>query len=399
MPEKTEIQCLEDFILNNADLELLEEITEKFNIFTSLNIIGNEIRHSTFLSWLMDPMESHGLGDYFLHSFLKRATFHASSIDVPTPRIFEIDSWSFDGAEIRREWNNIDILIISENNQFVCAIENKVYSGEHSQQLQRYKKIVKDEYPDFKHLFVFLTVKEDKPSDEEYVPMSYDDVKLLIENLVERKKEKVGTEIINFIQHYQEMLRRYIMEDSEIQEICQRIYKNHKRALELIYDNKPDLQLEIFEMLKGEISNNTDLILDETNKSSIRFTSKNLDFIPKKGVGWTINIDRILLFEIQNRTDEVRMYLVIGPGDSDLRQNIYDISRSNTSLFTAAKRKLGDKWSTIYVKRLFKYKKDEDVDWETTKGKIESNFEKFLETDLIEIEKTFDDHKAQLIAR
>jgi len=387
MPEKTEIQHLEDFILNNADLELLEEITEQFNIFTSLNIIGNEIRHSTFLAWLMDPRESHGLGDYFLHTFLKRATFHASSVDVPTPSIFEIDSWSLDDAEIRREWNNIDILIISESHKFVCVIENKIFSAEHSQQLQRYKKIVKEEFPKFNQLFVFLTVNEDKPSDEEYVPMSYDDVSLLVDNLIERKKEKVGIEIITFIQHYKEMLRRYIMQDSEIQDICQRIYKNHKKALELIYDNKPDLQLEIFEMLKKEIENNQELILDETNKRYIRFTTKNLDVMPKKGSGWTINIDRIMLFEIQNRPDEVRMYLVIGPGDKNLREKIYQNSRDSTSSIFA-NRKLTDQWTTIYVKRLFKYKTGEDVDWDTTKEKIITNFNKFLVTDLGKIEES-----------
>lgn len=396
MPEKTEIQHLENFILNNAELELLEEITEKFNIFTSLNIIGNEIRHSTFLAWLMDPRESHGLGDYFLHSFLKRATFHASSVDVSTPSIFEIDNWSLDDAEIRREWNNIDILIISESHKFVCVIENKIFSAEHSQQLQRYKDIVKEEFSKYNQLFIFLTVNEDKPSDKEYVSMSYDDISLLVDNLIERKKDKVGTEIITFIQHYQEMLRRYIMEDSEIQEICQRIYRNHKKALELIYDNKPDLQLEVFEVIKEEIENNPDLILDETNKRYIRFTSNKLDFIPKDGSGWTVNIERILLFEIQNRPDEVRIYLIIGPGNQSLRERIYDASRENINLFTAAKRKLGVQWSTIYVKSLHKHKKDENIDWTSSIHKIKVSFNKFLREDLPKIENHLIEHQEQL---
>ena len=36
-----------------------------FSIFTSLNLINNEIRHSNFLSWLLNPKENDNLKNYF----------------------------------------------------------------------------------------------------------------------------------------------------------------------------------------------------------------------------------------------------------------------------------------------------------------------------------------------
>jgi len=173
MNSKDEKEILEQFIHENPELEKLEEIVEEFNIFTALSIVNNEIRHSNFLSWLMNPGESHGLGDYFLSSFLKKISFKASSLGIEGPSVFDIDSWSFDDVEILREWRNIDLLIRSDNRKFICIVENKITSREHSNQLIRYKDIVDKEFSAFQKLFVYLTVEGDIPSESEYIPLSY----------------------------------------------------------------------------------------------------------------------------------------------------------------------------------------------------------------------------------
>ena len=72
---KTEaIEALKYFIDDNEDLESLETRLDRFNIFESLGLVRQEIRHSAFLSWLLDPTETHGLGDYWLRQFLKRSS-------------------------------------------------------------------------------------------------------------------------------------------------------------------------------------------------------------------------------------------------------------------------------------------------------------------------------------
>jgi hypothetical protein len=42
-----------------ADLSQIEALVGGFNIFHALRVSRTEIRHSNFLSWLIDPLESH----------------------------------------------------------------------------------------------------------------------------------------------------------------------------------------------------------------------------------------------------------------------------------------------------------------------------------------------------
>ena len=113
-------------------------------------ITNNEIRHSNFLSWLLDPKESHKLGDIFLKRFLREV--------FSSDKFGEIDQIDVEGmdlskAEIQREWKNIDILIILEG--VVVCIENKVLSKEHSNQLKRYKEIIEKQFPDLHQMHKF----------------------------------------------------------------------------------------------------------------------------------------------------------------------------------------------------------------------------------------------------
>ena len=54
----------------------------RFNLFEAVNIVRQEIRHSNFLAFLLNPAESHGLGDKFL-----RALLMASAAKLPAPQV------------------------------------------------------------------------------------------------------------------------------------------------------------------------------------------------------------------------------------------------------------------------------------------------------------------------
>jgi hypothetical protein len=65
-------QALEALVVDNADLERLESLIAQFNIFEAVGVERQELRHSDFLSFLLDPRQSHGLGDSFLRRLLQR---------------------------------------------------------------------------------------------------------------------------------------------------------------------------------------------------------------------------------------------------------------------------------------------------------------------------------------
>ena len=120
-----------DKLLKDEDFDKLDLGLKNPNIFQILRITKNEIRHSNFLSWLLDPNQSHKLGDIFLKRFLREV--------FSSDKFGEIDQIDVEGmdlskVEIQREWKNIDILIKLEN--VVVCLENKVLSKEHSNQLK-----------------------------------------------------------------------------------------------------------------------------------------------------------------------------------------------------------------------------------------------------------------------
>ena len=60
-------------------------LRNRFNLFEAVNMVRQEIRHSSFLAFLLNPAESHGLGDRFLRAILiAAAEYHP---DPPISRL------------------------------------------------------------------------------------------------------------------------------------------------------------------------------------------------------------------------------------------------------------------------------------------------------------------------
>jgi hypothetical protein len=109
------------------------------------------------------------------------------------------------------------------------------------------------------------------------------------------------------------MLRRHIVEDSRVAELCRRIYLRHKHALDLIYEYRPDRQAEIRELLEGFIAASPDLAVDHCTKTFVRFAPNEWDqTILANSSRWTPT-GRMLLFEFQNEPAGVTLYLQLGP--------------------------------------------------------------------------------------
>lgn len=129
------------FVVENRDCERLEELLERFNIFEAIGVVRQELRHSDFLAFLLNPQENHRLGDIFVKRLLQRLLMNKEDTSVPITPIV-LDLWNLDRLEVRREWQRIDILLLGEPNRLAVIIENKIGTGEHSDQLRRYLRAV-----------------------------------------------------------------------------------------------------------------------------------------------------------------------------------------------------------------------------------------------------------------
>jgi len=380
-----EVKILEEFLVNNRDLEHLEASISKFNIFEAMGAIRQELRHSDFLSYLLNPNENHGFQDLFLKRFLQKCVMSSDRVKI---NAVEIDTADYGGVEIKREWNNIDILISIQSIKLICAIENKLFTSEHSDQLTRYKNIAQREYPDNRKLFIFLSPEGVTPSDEDWVPFDYSEISKLLNSSAESTRSSLGADIYTLIKHYIAMLESHIITESPIAELCRKIYKSHKKAIDLIIEHRPDVLQDIKEYLEELIlrDKSLNLVLDHCSKAYIRFAPKEWDDleIQKTGDGWT-RTHRVLLYEMQNYQDSLVLKLVIGPGDSVARKKVFEMVQQNKKVFRGGLNKLYDKWSQIYKYDFIKKKEYEDITDSEIFAKIEEHWAKFVIEDLNKI--------------
>ena len=284
--------------------------------------------------------------------------------------------------EVIREWRNLDILMISQSHQFAVAIENKVDSGEHSEQLKRYRALVEQFYSGWRTLYFFLTPDGEQPSDEHYLPISYEQVGDIIERFVKARASTIGADVRVLLQHYVQMLRRHIVSDSEISRLCREIYRKHKSALDLIYLNIPDLQAAIKEEIDKLIASTPGILPDSSTKSEIGFIPEEWDapFL-RQGSGWKES-KRILLLLFTNRPKSLRLNVYIGPGPENIRQQLFDIAIKHHPPFHSAYRNLNPKWNNIYVLPIFNQRDIEEMEFDALIEKLKSEWEKFLQGDL-----------------
>jgi len=380
MQNDSDYKVLENFVVGNSDLEKLEIQLEKFNIFEVIGVVRQELRHSNFLAFLLNPSQNSGLGQAFLKRFLQKAILNSTNSDLSITPI-DLDSWDLHNVIVQREWQNIDILILEETIKLAVIIENKIDGTESEGQLQRYYETVKKHFADYNIVCLYLTPEGDTPSHESYTPVSYELICEIVDTIIKTKESILGSDLLTLIRNYAEMLRRHIVEESEIANLCQQIYRKHQKALDLIFEYKPDLQVKIRQYLEGVIDQNPDLIKDHCTKAYIRFLPKDWDVSNLNvGDGW-VPSNRIMLFEFYNGPDKIALRLYIGPGDDETRKKLYQMASANTLLFKASG-SLNPKWKSIYTHN-FATKNDlQDNEYEMIVEKITKHWQKFLEDDL-----------------
>lgn len=265
-------QKLKEFLMDIRCLDELSRWANPTNIFNVLKLARTEIRHSNMLAWLMDANESHGLGDLFIRELMNPfVADKENSID-----------WlmlDYTNCSVRREWRNIDILIFSEAEKKMIVIENKIDSGEHGNQLETYhNRLSKDShFSAYDAIYIYLTPDGRYPSIPEIWQVL--DYSTLIEVLARvREKQKIRLDAQVLIDNYIDIVRREIVKDSELIEVCQKIYRKHRVALDLLFANRPDEKGDVKTMLVSELNKQGKTIHHIEKKSGVLFRT---DFMSK----------------------------------------------------------------------------------------------------------------------
>ena len=273
-------EALLKFMQDAECLDALSKWTNDFNIFDVLKISRTEIRHSNLLSWLIDPNENHGLGDSFLYGII---VLLSKELDQKTAlHLLSSDLYSYN---VFREWNHIDILLISNQNRVVLAIDNKVGAHEHNSgnseesQLITYKNKITAQYYDYKKIYIYLTPDGEEPSDNDWITLNYSDVVTVLEKVYSSKANQLGSDVSLLIKNYIDNIKKNITMDQELINLCNSIYNKHRRALDLIFENRDDVVSQISNNCKSIIEQIPGVTFDNSSKSKkyLKFRTTGLN--------------------------------------------------------------------------------------------------------------------------
>jgi len=124
-------------------------------------------------------------------------------------------------------------------------------------------------------------------------------------------------------------------------------------------------------------------LLDHSDNTRIRFSTERLDSIVGFiGEGWSKQIKRLLLFEIENREDSYTLKLIIGPGNQEVREALYLKAKEKIELYHSAKNSLTPIYTTIYSKKILNREQLSSYSLEQLKNYIIASLEEFIESDL-----------------
>jgi len=294
----------------------IESSHKKFNIFSILRNKSDEVNlHSKFIYELINPMGSHGMKDSFLNLFLD---------------IIRIEDYRYENFKVYREKYNIDILLLSKTKAII--IENKIYTNEHSNQLERYFDIIKDKgYKDENIKIIYLTLFGSEPESlrDKSINISYrDEIREWINKsiLLVARYPNIRESLIQYLElienlTYKTNNRGFIMETKEL--LLQD--NNLKTILKIqpaITEAKIEIQLIFWKKLLEYLKNKGyefdfyNINGDRTLESSVRRY-----YIKKKNnrdYGIELHISKNLYFFIEIRKNIYYGYYFDGEVDEHL---------------------------------------------------------------------------------
>ncbi|MCB0181364.1 MAG: PD-(D/E)XK nuclease family protein, partial [Anaerolineae bacterium] len=314
----------------------------------------------------------------------------------------DIDVADMQHTEVRREWRHIDILVHDPDNKLVCLIENKIYSGEHSNQLERYYNIVRREFPTCRLIPILLSPGGEEPTHEDFIATSYDTIVKVLENVCATYRSVIGPEVSTLITHYITMLRRHIVSDSEIAKLCQKIYRQHQQALDLILEHRPDLQSDIAEYLamfvERDFSQHQLSFFGTSGKQYFHFHAQEWERLPEALQDAPIEYDDLpLLFQFQNELNQLTLRLCIPssyiydpPYPEPICQRLLDTAQTHPEVFRQPDRRIMKRWTWMHRAEFLSAGDYDGADMESLTEKIDSKWQKFLAQDLPKIRAQID---------
>jgi hypothetical protein len=233
LPFDEQATALRNLVSKSEDFRLIEKQRTRFNLLRVLSVDQGEIRHSNILAWLLRPEETHGLRDKFLRRWLTRVYSDAQPEQGGTIEPVTIDTMEFRDVEVRREWRNLDLLIEmrdADGAKWVIAVENKLAACQTQNQLVGYRAKITAAFGGKMSRCAYIYLRADStddPEDDFWVPATHRQIYEVLNELVDQEGDVIGRDPEVLLRHYLQVLKTFVMDKPEIEQLARRIYHAH----------------------------------------------------------------------------------------------------------------------------------------------------------------------------
>lgn len=321
--------------LNEFDdaLEKIEKANNpRMNIFRAMGLVNQEMHHSSFFAGLLNPDNSHNLGDAVLRAFLKRLYCYQPKPDGVTKPVPNKSILANQGIKTKDELlallqgcvsvekevptdikigdkkGRMDIVVTIAQSQTVIVIENKTGTTTHDDQLRKYQAEIDAKFgPDYKKIFVYLSPRGELPynrggdadgtPNKGYCVFDYEEICEIIRELMEEltavdnnrfNLNKDGKKILLYgLEEYLDMCETDLLHNNAGKfEKCEEIISSHRAAIG-----------KLLEYLQSPTEENVvkyvaQLITGDTNAGSARMfaTQAMKDYFNRNGEEFDIRV-------------------------------------------------------------------------------------------------------------
>lgn len=375
----------------------LLDMSDRFCPFEAIGMVDQEIRHSNFLTFILDPNRPHPFSGTLLKAFLTVVLAASEEGQFPLSPI-ELHFLDTSSASVFRERGRIDMLFeipfARDGKGLVVAVEIKIKAKESRTQLRDYQKYVESHYDtaSWDRAFVFLTLPGELPSEKnraDWVPVAMGALIDRFDHQVEKFAGQHPAETL--YQYYSSMVRRQHLDDEAFADVARKVWAKHGPVLDRLIEFRPDLKADIFEALEQrakaiceKVNGATGLkmVPDTNSKRHKRFTLVewlDINGFRQEGSTWVESKSLICIEVWDAGLSVIRVSYVIGPGPDATRMAVYDavLARVDTGQLTLTRRTktAGANWKHVHTKDILTgdaYAKlvDEDGSFDTSIDRI-----------------------------
>ena len=223
---------------------------------------AHETRSSRMIRWLMDPNETHGLGNIFVHKLMQRLGIEYNYSAEKNPLI-----------TATAEYMDMDIYYKDLSQSMCIAIELKQYAKEgkstgYESQLDKYEDLVTQDIEESKPVitptYIFLTPLKDAPSNDAWYSLGYQEFIDIIDNVY---TDKIRDSKVPYIEDTEKIIIDF---RDDMQQTLEYLKKDNSFIANSLTEKEKQLTLAIAEDVEhGKQSSHLNRLIEMNTDASL----------------------------------------------------------------------------------------------------------------------------------